>query len=187
MLPRAQAPYWLTIFITFMAASQGVARSDAAIVVRDVDNKAVTLNPSQGVSLVVYTNGDLEKDTRELSKSLDSLRGQPGFQLVRVIDLRGEVVPAVRNLVLKKIRQELDKEAARLKPVYESQGRKGDPRSDMNAIADFGGGPLRKLHWPGYSDKKLRAVVYKNGVEAKRFDDAEVTEIVEYVKGQVGS
>jgi hypothetical protein len=185
MISRFFLPAWFVGIILFMAVSPSIGRGESAIVVRDVDDKAVTLNPSQGVNLVVYTNGDLEKETRDLSKMLDPLRGRSDFQLVRVIDLRGEVAPAVRNLVLKKIRQELDKEAARLKPIYERNGRKNNPRGDMNAIADFGSGPLGKLHWNGYTEK-LRAVVYKDGAEAKRFENAQPAEIFEHVKEQIG-
>lgn len=151
-----------------------------------VDGKTVTIDPPKGVSLVVYTNGDLEKETRTLTKSLDNLRPRSDFQLVRIIDLRGDVAPAVRNVVSKKIRRELGKETARLKPVYEAAGNKGDPANDMNTIADFSGSTLRRVGWDHYSEN-LQAIVYKNGKEVKRFSGASPDEIVSYVKSQLGS
>lgn len=151
---------------------------------RGVDGKTVSIDPAQGVSLVVYTNGDLEKETRELTRSVDNLRPRKDFQLVRIIDLRGDVIPAVRNVVTKKIRRELGKEGARLKPIYESAGSKINPNDEMNTIVDFSGSTLRRLGWDNYSTK-LQAIVYKNGKEVKRFSGATPAEISSYVKSQV--
>jgi hypothetical protein len=151
---------------------------------RDVDGNGVTLNPPSGVSLVIYTNGDLGDLTRALTKALDQLRPRSDFQLVRIIDLRGEVAPAVRKLVTKKIRGELDKEAARLKPIYAKAGNHADPRQEMRAIADFSGSTLGKLKWGGYS-VDLRAVIFKNGAEVKRFDKSSPSEVEAYVMSLV--
>ena len=73
---------------------------------RGVDGKAVTIDPPSGVSLVVYTNGDLASETRELTSAVNALHPPKNFQIVRIIDLRGDVTPAVRPTVTKRIKSE---------------------------------------------------------------------------------
>jgi hypothetical protein len=155
----------------------------ASLTVVDVDGRQRILHPTGQVSVVMYTNGDLEQQSRDVSRALDPLRGRSDFRFIRIVDLRGEVAPIARRLVEKQIRKELDKEAVRIKPLYSKKGNSADPRLDMPTVADFNGNVLGKLGWENHYDDIHLVVFNKKGLEIKRFDKiADPIEVNTYLK-----
>ena len=63
----------------------------------------------------MYTNPDLEDESRAMTLALDAYRSRSDFALVRIVDLRGDVPPGMRSLVRNQIRKEQAKELVRLK------------------------------------------------------------------------
>ena len=134
---------------------------------QDVDGKPVAVNGVGHVTLVMYSNPDLEDDSRKLTLALDRYRDRSNFKLVRVVDLRGDVPPQMRGMVRGQIRKEQVREDARLKKV-------GVTAIDANApiIPDFSGSTLNALGWDSTYDK-VHVVVYdRHGHEIKRLADA---------------
>jgi len=182
--PFAALALLSVILPSALARANHPAPSEAvSIIATDVDGRQQPLDPPGRVTVVMYTNGDLEQQSRDMSKSFDPMRGRHDFHFVRVVDLRGEVAPIARRLVEKQIRKELDKEAVRVKPLYSKNGNSMNPRLDMPTIADFNGNVLGKFGWSDhYPD--IRIVVFnKRGQPIKRFDNAATPqEVTAYVQ-----
>lgn len=150
----------------------------ADLSVQDVDGQWRNFPPTGRLCVVMYTNADLEQESKALSKALDPYRGTQDFMFVQVVDLRGDIAPIARRLVEKQIRKELDLEAARVKPFYVQNGSKANPRADLSTIADYGGSVLNKLGWNDRVES-IRFVIYNaQGVPIKRIDDTQDHKIV---------
>jgi len=155
----------LLLAITPFAARAG---TPVPISGQDVDGHAVAVNGRGHYTVVMYTNPDLEDESRQMTLALDSYRARPDFALIRVVDLRGDVPPQMRGIVRGQIRKEMARENKRLK----------DERGIANAsarapiIPDFSGSTLDALGWSStYSQVHL--VVYdQHGNEIKRLADA---------------
>jgi hypothetical protein len=160
----------------FLAWTPLAGRADAPAPIsgQDVDGHAVAVNGHGHYTVVMYTNPDLEDESRQATLALDPYRARPDFALIRVVDLRGDVPPQMRGIVRSQIRKEMVRENKRLK----------DERGIANAsarapiIPDFSGSTLDALGWSStYSQVHL--VVYdQHGKEIKRLADASDPKLV---------
>ncbi|MCE0521564.1 MAG: hypothetical protein LV480_01475 [Methylacidiphilales bacterium] len=164
LLPRLCA----LILPMLMAGSPEMARAGsgipAAISGQDVNGHAVTLNGKGHYTLVMYTNADLEDDSRKMTLALDPYRSRSDFTFVRVVDLRGNVPPGMRSIVRVQIRKEEAKESARLKKAGVS------PSNQAPIIPDFSGSTLDALGWEDVYDKVHLVVYDTHGHEIKRLE-----------------
>jgi hypothetical protein len=138
-----------------------------AIQGQDVDGHAVAVNGSGHYTVVMYTNPDLEDESRQMTLAMDIFRSRSDFSLIRVVDLRGDVPPEMRGIVRGQIRKEMVRENKRL------QDERGIANASSRApiIPDFSGSTLDALGWNStYSAVHL--VVYdQHGKEIKRLAD----------------
>ena len=177
-----------TIFLQRLLFTAGLAflvnfPANGEEVLRDATGRAVEVNPKGAVSLVIYTNADLEEETRALNRQLDPLKGSENFRIIRVVDLRGEVPAAARRVVEKQIQKEDEAEAKRAEKFYKKKNNHRNPRSDMATVPDYSGGALRKLNWNKWSDD-IQIVVYnRSGKEVKRQTAPSASSLVSYIKG----
>ena len=134
---------------------------------QDVNGRAVAVNGRGHYTVVMYTNPDLEDDSRAMTLALDPFRSRSDFAFIRVVDLRGDVPPGMRGLVRGQIRKEMVREDARLKE------QRGIAHASNHApiIPDFSGSTLDALGWDSvYS--QIHLVVYDtHGNEIKRLAD----------------
>jgi hypothetical protein len=153
-----------------LAASTPVlatSESSKAIRGNDVNGYAVSVNGTGHYTVVMYTNPDLEDDSRAMTLALDSFRSRSDFAFIRVVDLRGDVPPGMRGMVRGQIRKEMVREDKRLKE------QRGIAHASAHApiIPDFSGSTLDALGWDSvYS--QIHLVVYDpHGKEIKRLAD----------------
>ncbi len=148
-----------------------LAADTAPIQAQDVDGQWRTLPPKGRFTIVMYTNADLESESKTLSKTLDPYRGAQDFLFMQIVDLRGEIPGIARRMAEKQIRKELDIEATRVKPFYVKNGSKADPRSNLSTIVDYGGSYLARFNWDDRVEM-VRFVIYNSkGVEIRRLDN----------------
>jgi hypothetical protein len=114
----------------------------------------------------MYTNPDLEDASRKVTRALDSYRSRSDFALVRVVDLRGGVPPAMRSIVRTEIRKEQARESALLRKKGVSSG------DQAPIIPDFNGTTLEALGWNSIYDQVHLVVYDRNGREIKRLESA---------------
>ncbi len=164
-----------------MIALAGVSKASASASVsisgQDVNGHAVNVNGKGHYTVVMYTNPDLEDDSRKMTVALDPYRSRSDFTLIRVVDLRGNVPPEMRSIVRVEIRKEEVKESARLKKAGVSVSNQAP------IIPDFNGSTLDALGWDSVYDQ-VHVVVYDtHGREIKRLasvtDAKQVTRMVD--------
>ena len=148
---------------------------------QDVNGHDVNVNGHGHYTVVMYTNPDLEDESRQMTLALDPFRSRSDFAFIRVVDLRGNVPPAVRGLVRGQIRTEMAREDKRLKD------QRGIAHASANApiIPDFSGATLDALGWDSvYSQVQL--VVYdRHGHEIKRLADVSDPKALTKVMGDI--
>ena len=151
-----------------LAVSPGLVRAEApaqvAISGQDDNGHAVAVNGKGHYTLVMYTNPDLEDDSRKMTLALDPYRSRSDFTLIRVVDLRGDVPPEMRGMVRVDIRKEQAKESARLKKAGVSAS------NDAPIIPDFSGSTLNALGWDSVYDHVHLVVYDTHGREIKRLE-----------------
>jgi hypothetical protein len=153
---------------TLMTLAPGMARADGATQVvisgQDVNGHAVAVNGKGHYTVVMYTNPDLEDDSRKMTLALDPYRSRSDFALIRVVDLRGNVPPEMRSIVRVEIRKEEVKESARLKKAGVEAGNQAP------IIPDFSGSTLNALGWNSVYDQVHLVVYDTHGREIKRLE-----------------
>lgn len=128
------------------------------------------INPTGRYSLVLYTNPDLEDETKTIIKALDSVRAKSNFYLVRVVDLSGGVPIEVRTVVRMQIREHQDSENDRLKPLFQKAGVTKLTRSMAPVVPDFSGATIKALLFKDGASHVQAILFDKDGHESKRFD-----------------
>ncbi len=156
---RATALLVLSLFV--LSSKTVLASAPVKISGQDANGKSVTVNGNGTYTLVLYTNPDLEDDSRKMTLALDPYRGNSNFTFVRVVDLRGGVPPGMRSIVRVHIRDEEVKETARLKKA----GVSGNPAP---IIPDFSGSTLNALGWDSIYDHLCLVIYDPQGKEVKR-------------------
>ena len=155
------------------------ASDEASLNAQDVNGHAVVLNGSGHYTVVMYTNPDLEDASRKVTRALDSYRSRSDFALVRIVDLRGGVPPAMRGIVRTEIRKEQANESARLRKAGVSSG------DQAPIIPDFDGSTLDALGWDSIYDQVHLVVYDRHGREVKRLENAndprQVTKVVDAI------
>ncbi|MEJ0000830.1 MAG: hypothetical protein WDO13_17680 [Verrucomicrobiota bacterium] len=167
-----------TLFL--LVCASGALRAGTppvAISGQDVDGRPVAVNGKGHYTVVMYTNPDLEDESRKMTLALDAYRARPDFSFIRVVDLRGEIPPNMRSMVRGQIRKEQAKESARLKKagVVASNG-------SAPIIPDFSGSTLDALGWDSVYDQVHLVVYDPHGKEVKRIesvtDAKQMTQVV---------
>jgi len=161
----------LAFSILLLSPKAALAAPSAKISGQDANGKIITVNSTGHYTLVLYTNPDLEDDSRKMSLALDPYRGNPNFEFIRVVDLRGGVPPGMRSIVREHIRGEETKEAARLKKA----GQDGNPGP---IIPDFSGSTLNALGWDNIYDHLCLVIYDPQGKEVKRVANVSTTKQV---------
>jgi hypothetical protein len=159
-----------------------VLRADAPdpISGNDVDGRPVSLNAKGHFTVVMYTNPDLEDESRAMTLALDPYRSRSDVDFVRVVDLRGDVPPSMRSMVRNQIRKEQAKECAR-------HNNAGDdaPAGSAPIIPDFSGSTLNALGWDSTYDEVHLVIYDRHGHEVKRLasvtDAKQVTKAVDSI------
>ena len=146
----------------------------------DVDGRPVSINAKGHYTVVMYTNPDLEDESRAMTLALDPYRSRSDVDFVRVVDLRGDVPPSMRSMVRNQIRKEQAKECARLKKAGVDA-----PAGSAPIIPDFSGSTLNALGWDSTYDA-IHLVIYdQHGHEVKRLasvtDAKQVTRAVDSI------
>src|ERR1700685_3025731 len=103
----------------------------------DVDGRPVAINAKGHYTVVMYTNPDLEDESRAMTLALDPYRSRTNLDFVRVVDLRGDVPPSMRSMLRNQTRKEQAKECARLKKAGVDA-----PAGSAPIIPDFSGSTL---------------------------------------------
>ena len=170
----------IALGVVVLAPRVARAGGQTAISGQDVNGHAVAVNGKGHYTLVMYTNPDLEDDSRKMTLALDAYRSRSDFTLVRVVDLRGGVPPEMRSIVRVQIRQEQAKEDLRLKKAGVSDASAHGP-----IIPDFSGSTLDALGWDSIYDQ-VHVVVYDpSGHEIKRLanvsDAKQMTKVVDSI------
>jgi hypothetical protein len=146
---------------------------------QDVNGHDVALNGKGHYTLVMYTNPDLEDDSRKMTLALDPYRSRSNFTFIRVVDLRGDVPPEMRSLVRVDIRKEEAKESARLKKAGV------ETSSQAPIIPDFSGSTLNALGWDSVYDQVHLVLYDTHGHEIKRLesvtDAKQMTKVVDSI------
>jgi hypothetical protein len=166
---------------SLMTLSPGLARGGGTTQVvisgQDVNGHAVAVNGKGHYTVVMYTNPDLEDDSRKMTLALDPYRSRSDFALIRVVDLRGNVPPEMRSIVRVEIRKEEVKESARLKKAGVEAGNQAP------IIPDFSGSTLNALGWDSVYDQVHLVVYDTHGREIKRLesvtDARQMTKVVD--------
>jgi hypothetical protein len=159
LILRATALLALSLFL--VSSTTARASSQAKISGQDANGESVTVNGTGHYTLVLYTNPDLEDDSRKMSLALDPYRSNTNFSFVRVVDLRGGVPPGMRSIVRSHIRGEEVKETARLKKT-------GVDPTPAPIIPDFSGSTLNALGWDSIYDHLCLVIYDPHGKEVKR-------------------
>jgi len=170
--------------LVLLAVTPGMARAGGIAPIpisgQDVNGHAVAVNGKGHFTVVMYTNPDLEDDSRKMTLALDPYRSRTNFTLVRVVDLRGNVPPQMRSMVRVEIRKEQAKECARLKKAGVSDSSNQSP-----IIPDFSGSTLDALGWDSVYDKVHLVVYDTHGHEIKRLesvtDAKQMTKVVDSI------
>jgi hypothetical protein len=173
----------VALSLGFLAAVPGLLHAGSAspgsINGQDVDGRAVSVNGKGHYTLVMYTNPDLEDESRSFSLALDPYRSRSDFSFVRVVDLRGDVPPSMRSIVRGQIRKEEAKESLRLKKAGV------DANAQAPIIPDFSGSTLNALGWNDVYDEVHLVVYDTHGHEVKRLesvtDAKQVTKVVDSI------
>lgn len=144
----------------------------SAVVITDVDGKKWDLGQTGVVTMVLYTSQANQDKSRAAGRVFDSLRGQPEFRMVALVDLRETLADWAPGYTQRRILKNLDEETVRLKPFYAANGNKTDPRKEVGAATDFKGETCNKLGWTTVS-KGVRFIIFdKDGKEFVRVDGA---------------
>jgi hypothetical protein len=154
----------LALSVLILTPKMAVAGSTGKITGQDANGKTVTIDSGGHYTLVLYTNPDLEDDSRKTSLALDRYRGNSNFCFIRVVDLRGGVPPGMRSIVREHIRGEETKEMARLKKA-------GVDATPAPIIPDFSGSTLNPLGWDSVYDHLCLVIYDPSGKEVKRLSN----------------
>lgn len=170
-------------FALLLASAGAALRADNAPVSingQDVNGHPVAVNGKGHYTLVMYTNPDLEDESRAMTLALDPFRSRSDLNFVRVVDLRGDVPPNMRSMVRNQIRKEQAKECARLKKAGVNA-----PADSAPIIPDFSGSTLDALGWDSTYDEVHLVVYDPHGKEIKRLasvsDAKQVTKVIESI------
>ncbi len=163
---------WLNILVfALWTGSVAHASSAANLPPTDADENAVVFNQKQIVTVVLGCTSDTQTECRAASYYLDPFRGLKDFRLIVVVDLRDSLGGFVKDYVRHRMRNDLDTEALRLKPLYLKNKNLGNPRNDLCAVPDFSGDICKSLGWIK-SIHTLQAIVFdKEGHEIARWDN----------------
>jgi len=148
---------------------------------QDVNGRSVDVNGKGHYTVVLYTNPDLEDESRAMTLALDSYRSRSDFALIRVVDLRGNIPASMRGIVRGQIRSEMVKEDKRLKKQL------GIVNASAHApiIPDFSGATLDALGWSSVYTQ-IHLVVYDtHGKEVKRVADVSDAKQLTKVVGDI--
>jgi hypothetical protein len=149
-----------------------VTPASAAVSVSDADGVVRRLDEPGRVTVVIYSNPALQDWTRKAGASLDQFQGRSDFRSVILVDLRKSMADWAPGYTVRRMQKDLDKEAERIRPSYQKNGNKNNPRPDVSAVADFKGQASRAVGWDEPANQK-RVVVYgKDGKVAFRSEDA---------------
>ena len=137
------------------------------IVATDVDDRTITLNEPGKVTVVIYSNEDVQEKTRKAGAALYPFAGKEGWRLIISIDLRSSLAFMAKGYSKRRIQANLDDEAKIIRPYYTKNGNPNDPRPALIAFADFDGKLSRALEFEE-SDKKLPVVIFNAKGEIHR-------------------
>jgi hypothetical protein len=171
----------LVPFLTTGAPEMAHAGSASQVSIsgQDADGHAVAVNGKGHYTVVMYTNPDLEDESRKMTLALDPYRSRSDFAFVRVVDLRGNVPLEMRSIVRVDIREEQAKERARLKKAGVASSNAAP------IIPDFSGSTLDALGWDSVYDEVHLVVYDTHGREIKRLesvtDAKQVTKVVDSI------
>lgn len=175
-----RSAFVLMVFILGLLPRVVAADSQVSISGQDVNGHAVALNGKGHITVVMYTNPDLEDASRAMTLALDPYRSRSDFTFVRVVDLRGNVPPEMRSIVRVEIRKEQVKECARLKKAGVDATSEQAP-----IIPDFSGSTLDALGWDSVYDQVHLVVYDAHGREIKRLecvtDAKQMTKVVDSI------
>ncbi len=164
VLLRNSSRLGAAVFLAVLAGTS-VLRASDPISGFDVDGRSVSLNAKGHYTVVMYTNPDLEDESRAMTLALDPYRSRSDVDFVRVVDLRGDVPPSMRSMVRSQIRKEQAKECARLKKAGVDA-----PVGSAPIIPDFSGSTLNALGWDSVYDQVHLVVYDPHGHEIKRLE-----------------
>jgi hypothetical protein len=181
ILSRNSSRLGVAAFIAVLACAPGLLVATCAadpISGWDVDGRPVSINAKGHFTVVMYTNPDLEDESRAMTLALDQFRSRSDLDFVRVVDLRGDVPPSMRSIVRDHIRKEQVKESARLRKAGVDA-----PAGSAPIIPDFSGSTLDALGWDSTYDAVHLVVYDRHGKEIKRLesvtDAKQMTKVVE--------
>ena len=130
---------------------------------------------------MLYTNPDLEDESRAMTLALDPYRSRTDFALIRVVDLRGDIPASMRGIVRGQIRKEMVKEDKRLK----KQRGIADASARAPIIPDFSGSTLDALGWSSVYSQVHLVVYDQHGREIKRVADVSDPKQLTKVVGEI--
>jgi hypothetical protein len=172
--------FLLAAAVALLAGAPGLLHATDPISGWDVDGHSVAINAKGHYTVVMYTNPDLEDESRAMTLALDPYRSRSDFDFVRVVDLRGDVPPSMRTMVRNQIRKEQAKECARLKKAGIDASAGSAP-----IVPDFSGSTLNALGWDSTYDEVHLVIYDPHGREIKRLtsvtDARQMTKVVDSI------
>jgi hypothetical protein len=149
----------------------GALQADSLIKAKDADGVVRNLNPAGQVTVIVYSNPEVQDRTRQTGRALDPFQGREDFRSIVVVDLRGTMADWAPGYTIRRMVKDLDQEALRVTPAYREKGNKTNPRPDLSAVADFKGETCLQLGWEKPVNQ-LRVLIFdKKGKKYREWGD----------------
>jgi hypothetical protein len=128
----------------------------------DAFNRDLIVNPDNQVTVILYSNQELDKTTRYMNAQLDAFKGKENFRCYVLLDMRKSLGNKVKPLVRSQVRDNLRSEAKRVRPFFKKNGNSNDPLNEITVFIDFDGAKCDPLGWEPNAEMKA-AVFNKKG------------------------
>ncbi len=139
---KSLLPAWF--FVLGLGLFDHVARSQT---VQTVDGVTLNLADPTWATVVIYSNQQVQRQTRAAGSIFDPLQGKPRFRQVIIVDLRGSMANWAPGFTIRTIQRDLDQEASRVEPFFKANGNPDNPRNSLYVVADFTGKTCEALGW----------------------------------------
>lgn len=156
-----------------------VVVSGKPMVAEDAFESPRALNPSDKVSVIVYSSPALQEKTREAGRILNRFLARTDFQMVVLVDLEGSLANWAKGYTRRRMQRDLKAKIDNLPAEVQNFHEGKYPRPDITVVPDFDGHACESLDWEKSSDKKLKVIVFDDGKVARRWEDLQDYRLLE--------
>ncbi len=140
----------LQLFSVFVVAATSLAAplqtgAVAKLTFRDVDGN--NLSTADGhVTIITVVTRESEAQAQTIADQMpDRCTGNPKYRYVTLVNFQRKLAGPFQGLTRVIIRQRLDAEAKKLRPLYQQKKINHDPRGDLLVVPDFDGSAVTQL------------------------------------------